>query len=215
MRSGAGSCSRIGRERRFRSLTREVFAMSRTRWFLLALACLAGITPLVAAPSAVLAAPGPSPNKPVVIPIDDTFVAPNLTAQCGFEVWAHVSGTITVKVLPNGIELDHARLTYDFTGPGGATSTHRVENQKYSATLSPDGTLVESITATGELAYHAIVPGSGSLGNNSGREVVQLTWQYDESVGDYVLVDEQVFFDSGPNDEVTADDYAIICGVLG
>jgi hypothetical protein len=214
-RSRAGSRGRIGRERRFRSSTREVFAMSRIRSILLSFACLAGIVPLVAAPSSIAAAPGPNPNKPIVIPVDDTFQAPNLSTQCGFYVEAHVYGSFTFKVLRNGIEMDRLHVTYDFTGPGGTTTTHRVENVKYTATYSADGILVESITASGDLAYHVIVPGSGSLGNNSGHEVVQLTWQYNEGTGEYDLVDEQVWFDSGPNDDVTAEDYAIICGVLG
>jgi hypothetical protein len=214
-RSRAGSRGRIGRERRFRSLTPEVSAMSRTRWLSLVIALLAAIVPSTAFFGAVDAKPG-NPNKPIVIPIDETFQAPNLSNQCGFYVEAHVYGTFTLKVLRNGIEIDRERYDYDFTGPSGVTlsSIHLVTNIKYTATYSPDGRLVESITASGALANHVVVPGYGSLANNSGHEIFQLTWQYDESVGDYVLVDEQVWFDSGPNDELTAAEYAVICAYL-
>ena len=56
---------------------------------------------------------------------------------CGFSVTAHLTGTITFKVLPNGLELDRLRLTYTFTGPGGTTSLGRVENVKYTLTTLP------------------------------------------------------------------------------
>jgi hypothetical protein len=186
--------------------------MSRTRWFLLALAFLVGISALMATPGSGRAAP--APNKPTVLPVDETFLAPNLTNRCGFDVWTHVFGTFTFKVLPNGIELDRLRVQYVFSGPGGSQAVDRIENVKYTATISPDGTRVETITASGALAYHQVVPGHGSIGNNSGREIVQLTWQYDEGLGDYVLVEELVLFDAGPNDEVDDADFAVICAEL-
>ena len=171
---------------------------------------------LLVAVSALLALPGGAlAARPEVISVDETFLAPNLTNRCGFDVWAHVFGTFTFKVLPNGVELDRNRVQYVFSGPGGSLALiNRVENIKYTATTSPDGTLVETITATGTLPFHNVMPGHGSLGNNSGRETIQFTWQYDEELGEYVLVDEQVLFDAGPNDELSDAEFAVICAEL-
>jgi hypothetical protein len=185
--------------------------MSRTRYLLLAMALLVAIVPLVASPGTVGAAPGP--NKPIVLPVDETFPAPRLTNRCGFGVTAHVFGTFTFKVLPNGVELDRIRYQHVFSGPGGSVAFNHVEDVKYTATTSPDGTLVETVTATGTLLYHAVVPGHGAIDNNSGREIFQFTWRYDEELGDYV-VDEVVLFDAGPNNESSDADYAVICAEL-
>lgn len=186
--------------------------MSRTRLLLLAIALLVGMTPLLASPRSGGAAPGS--NQPIVLPVDVTFPAPNLTNRCGVDVTAHVSGTFTFKVLPNGVELDRIRYQHAFSGPGGSLTVNRAENIKFTTTTSPDGTFVDTFTITGTLMYHFVVPGHGSIGNNSGREILQFTWQYDEELEDYVLVDEQVLFDAGPNDELSDADFAVICEQL-
>lgn len=197
---------------RFRSLTPEVYAMSRTRWLLLAMALFVGMTPLMGSPNTVKAAP--NPNKPIVFLVDDTFPAPNLTRRCGFDVTAHVFGAFMVKVLPSGVEIARIHYQHVFSGPGGSVTYNHVESLKFSTTISADGTKVETVTATGTLLYHAVVPGHGSIGNNSGREVFQITWQYDEELGEFVEVDFQVLFDSGPNNELTDAELAVICGEL-
>jgi hypothetical protein len=186
--------------------------MSRAHWLLLVMAFLVGLTALIAAPGTVGAAP--NPNKPIVLPVDETFPAPRLTNRCGVDVTAHVFGTFTVKVLPNGVELDRIRYQHVFSGPGGSVAFNHVENVKFTAITSPDGTLVETVTATGTLLYHAVVPGHGAIDNNSGREIFQITWQYDEELGEYVEEDFQVLFDAGPNNESTDADYAVICAEL-
>ncbi len=186
--------------------------MSRTRWLLLAMAFLVGITPLMASPGTVGAAP--NPNKPIVLPVDETFPAPNLTRRCGFPVTAHVFGTVTIVSTPGGVQIEHVRFEHVFTGPGGSQTVNQIANVKINMTTSPDGTLVETITLTGQLMYHQIVPGTGSIGNNSGRIVEQVTYQYDQELKEWVEVDFQVLFDSGPNDELTAADFALICAQL-
>jgi hypothetical protein len=186
--------------------------MSRVRWFLLALTVFVALAPVLAFPGAAGAAPGA--NKPIVLAVDDTFPAPNLTNHCGFDVWAHVSGTFTVKVLRNGIELDRIRYEHVFSGPGGSFAVNHVENVTLTSTTSADGTQIDTIGVRGTLLYHAVVPGHGSVGNNSGREVIQFTWQYDEQIGDFVLIGEQVLADSGPNDTLNDADYAVICELL-
>jgi hypothetical protein len=186
--------------------------MSRTRWLVLAMALLIGITPLMAPPGTGGAAPGP--NQPVVFPVDETFPAPNLTNRCGVAVTAHVFGTFTVKLLPGGVEIWRIRYQHVFSGPGGSLTVNHIENVKFTATTSPDGTLVETVTATGTLLYHNVLPGHGSIGNNSGREILRFTWQYDEELGEFVLVEFQVLFDAGPNNEVSDAEFAVICEEL-
>lgn len=186
--------------------------MSRARWLLLAIAVLLSMAPMVVSPGAAGAAPGP--NKPIVVPIDRTFPSPNFTNRCGFDVSAHQFGTFTFKVLPNGIEHDKIRYQYVFSGPGGSLPVKVVENVTYTATISPDGTLVESLTVTGMLRFHPVLPGHGALANNSGREISQITLQYDEELGEYVEVDFQVLFDAGTNDPLSDADYAILCAEL-
>ena len=189
--------------------------MTRTRWLVLALVFLAGLTPLIAAPGSVGAAPGPNANKPTVIYIDDTFLAPNLTLQCGFDVWAHFVGTITTSVRRDGVVIDRVNLRRIFTGPGGSLTVVDVGVDKITETISPDGTtVVITVTASGSLPYHQVVPGHGSVGNNSGHEILQVTLEWNEATGEYVEVDFQVLFDAGPNDELTDADFAVICAEL-
>jgi hypothetical protein len=189
--------------------------MSRTCWLLLAMVFLAGLTPLMAAPGSVGAAPGPNANKPTVIYIDNAFLAPNLTVQCGFDVWAHFVGTITTSVQRKGVLMERVNLRRIFTGPGGSLTVVDVGVDKSTETISPDGTtVVISITTTGSLPYHTVVPGHGSVANNAGHEILQITLEWDEAAGEYVEVDFQVLFDAGPNDELGDADYAVICAQL-
>jgi hypothetical protein len=193
----------------------EVDAMSRTRWLLLAMVFLAGLAPLMVAPGSVGAAPGPNSNNPTVISIDDTFLAPNLTAQCGFDVWAHFVGTITTSVQHNGVLIERYNLRRIFTGPGGSLTVVDVGVDKITETISPDGTtVVITIASTGSLPYHTVVPGHGSVVNNAGHEILQIILAWDEAAGEYVEVDYQVLFDAGPNDEPDDADTAVICAAL-
>ncbi len=132
------------------------------------------------------------------------------TSRCGVDIWVHVFGTFTVKVLPNGVEHGRIRYKHVFSGPGGSVSVNHIENVKYTATTSPDGTLVETIKATGQLLYHTVVPGHGTINNNSGHEIIQITWQYDEELGEYVEVDFQVLFEAGPDNNFDDAFWAVI-----
>jgi hypothetical protein len=192
----------------------QVVARGRrsVRRLLLALAIVVVMAPLMPFFGTVGAAQ--SPNQPIVETVDVTFPAPNLTRVCGFDVTAHVFGTFTLKVLPSGVELQKIRFQHVFTGPGGSQTVNRVENVKFTSTTPADGTLVETLTITGTLMYHQVVPGHGSIGNNSGSEILQFTWQYDRELDEYVLVDELVLFDAGPNNELSDADFAVICEQL-
>lgn len=187
--------------------------MSRTRVLLVAMVALVGMIPLIAFPGAAGAAQ--HPNAPVVEDVDVTFPAPNLTARCGFPVTVHVYGTLTVKAHPGGADRVQFRYTHTFSGPGGSVSVNRVENARITLTVSPDGTEVESVTSTGQLMYHNVLPGHGSIANNSGREVFEITWRYDAASDSWVEVEFQSYFDSGPNDGLSDADFAMICDQLG
>jgi hypothetical protein len=58
------------------------------------------------------------------------------------------------------------------------------------------------------------VPGHGTIGNNSGREILEFTWQYDERSGEYVELDFQVLSDAGPNNALSDADFALLCQQL-
>jgi hypothetical protein len=98
-------------------------------------------------------------------------------------------------------------------------TVNRTENIRFSLTILDDGTEVEDLTITGTLMYHMVIPGYGSLANNSGREILQFTWQWDEGEGEgddgaWILIEEQVFFDTGPNNELSDAEFAIICAQI-
>lgn len=186
--------------------------MSRTRLLVIAVIFFVGMTPLLALPGGVGAAQ--NPNKPVVEEVEATFPAPTLTAQCGFDVTAHVYGTLTIKAHPRGADHVQYRYTHTFSGPGGSISVNRVENAKITVTALSDDIEVETFIATGTLMYHLVIPGYGSIANNSGREVFQATWQWDAASEAWLLVDEQILFDAGPNDEFSDADFAAICAEL-
>jgi hypothetical protein len=193
----------------------EVVAMSRIRWFLLAMVLLAGLAPLMPSPDGVRAAPGPNSNKPMVTYIDDTFLAPNLTAQCGFDVWAHFVGTIRSSVRKDGVLIERINLRRIFTGPGGSLTVVDTGVDKITETISPDGTtIVITITSNGSLPYHTVVPGHGTVANNAGHEVIQITLEWDEAAGEYVEFDFQFLADAGPNDDFSDADYVVICAAL-
>jgi hypothetical protein len=186
--------------------------MSRTRFLALTVAVLAALTPLLVSPGPSAAAP--NPNKPVVLTVDETFPAPNLTNHCGFAVMAHVTGTFTIKLLRSGVELDRIRYQHTFSGPGGSVTYNHIENVIFTTSLSTDGTHIDTITSTGTLLYNVVIPGRGSLANNSGREIVQITWHEDPESGEFVEDDFQVLFDTGPNNELTDMEFAVVCAQL-
>jgi hypothetical protein len=169
----------------------------------------------MASSGTVAAAPEAKSNKPTVIYIDDTFEAPNLTRECGFSVTAHFVGTIRVSVQHNGVQIERVNLRRIFTGPVNSLTVIDTGVDKITETVSSDGsTVVLEITSNGSLPYHQVVPGSGSVVNNAGHEVIQVTLQRDEATGDYVEVDSQVLVDAGPNDEITDEDFTVICDYL-
>lgn len=155
-----------------------------------------------------------NPNKPYVEEVDVTFLAPNLTAQCGVDIYANVVGTVTFKDHPDGSTQVRFRYHHIFSGPGGSLTVKRVENANITLTVLPDGTEVENVRTSGALMYHFVIPGYGTIGNNSGHEVYQATWAFDPEADEWILVDEQIFFDAGPNNEISEAEYDLICSLL-
>jgi hypothetical protein len=111
--------------------------------------------------------------------------------------------------------IERINVRWIFSGPGGSQTVVDVGVDKATETISPDGsTVVVTVWSSGSLQFHQVVPGSGSIVNNSDHEIVQITLEWDEASGDYVEVDFQVMFDAGPNDDVSGADFDLICEQL-
>ena len=115
----------------------------------------------------------------------------------------------------NGVQIEWINLRRIFTCPGGSLTVVDTGVDKITETVLPDGnSIVLNITTTGSLPYHQVVPGEGTVGNNAGHEILQITLQWDGAAGEFTEVDFQVPFDVGPNDEVTDEDFAVMCDYL-
>lgn len=169
---------------------------------------------LLVVPVGAVAAQG-NPNAPYREEVDVSFAAPNLTRECGFPVTAHVYGTLTIKAHPSRADRVQVRYMHAFGGPGGSVSVNRVENAWITITVLENGTEIEYLTATGQLMYHNVLPGVGSIGNNSGREVFEVTWRYDEETGKWIEVGFESYHDSGPNNGFSDDEWKLLCSKLG
>jgi hypothetical protein len=150
-------------------------------------------------------------GKPITIPIDDTFVAPRLTANCGFEVTQHITGTIRVTEDPDtGAFLTRIALKRTFSGPGGSLTFPDVGLDKLLSRTIDGDILVDVIASSGVLPFRFVIPGHGIIAANIGRDVVSIT--VDLSTGeelDFVILE-----DAGLNLEFTDEDVAIICDYL-
>ena len=187
--------------------------MLRRRLVLFAMVCLAVMTSVAGFAGNAAARSDPNPNKPVVEIVDVTFPAPTMSAQCGFDVSVNVYGTFTAKVLNNGVLRLQFHYDHTFIGPGGTFSVNHTENIRDMTVVLEDGSMVQTIRATGNLLYHTVVPGYGTIGNNSGNETIQFTSVWNETTEEYELVDVQ-FFDAGPNNELSDEDFQVLCGLL-
>jgi hypothetical protein len=176
------------------------------RRFLVALVAVV----MVALPVGQAAASVPT-GKPVTIPIDDTFVAPNLTAGCGFEVIAHFHGTIRVTEDPEtGAFLARFAIKRDFIGPGGSLTSPDVGLDRLVSQTIDGDVLVLVIASSGSLPYRQVVPGYGVIVANTGLQLVEIT--IDLSTGEEL---DFVFLkDVGLNLEFTDEAQAIICDYL-
>lgn len=165
---------------------------------------------MLALPVGHVAASVPT-GKPTTIPIDDTFVAPNLTANCGFEVIAHFHGTIRVTEDPEtGAFLVRYAIKRDFIGLGASLTSPEVGLDRLVSQTIDGDILVLVIASSGVLPHHLTVPGYGVIDANTGHQIVEIT--IDLSTGEEL---DFVFLkDVGLTIKVTAEEFAIICDYL-
>jgi hypothetical protein len=104
-----------------------------------------------------------------VIPVDDTFVPPQLSAACGFSVTRHVVGTLTIRTFLDSTgsfsrELDQYRLVETLSA-NGQTLVGRT-TQNIQVVLLDDGSYTVAVMGTD---FRASVPGAGISFGSVGR----------------------------------------------
>ena len=160
---------------------------------------------MLAAPRGVVAAP------PEVFPVNDEFVAPFLTEQCGFEVLRRETGTIRVTRDADGnVLLARINVKITLIGPGGTLTYPDVGIDKLLAVEENGTTRIETVMATGILGIRVVVPGEGVVVANVGREIRTIT--FDTVTGEFISFD--VSEDSGLNLAFDDDAIATICAAL-
>jgi hypothetical protein len=163
----------------------------------------------------VPAAAAPPEEKFNLVGVDDEFVDPFLTEQCGFTVLHTVVGTVKESgfVDETGtfvVTQARFRLQHTLVGPTGATLTYPdvgVDKVAYN----PDGT--HTVTSAGILGLRVVVPGEGLVIANVGRLVTTLT--FDPETGE--VVGAVTDFEAGqrPEDFDVAEALAASCAQLG
>jgi hypothetical protein len=181
--------------------------MSRPRTRLLPASLAVAALALLALPLAAAAAP--PEDRFLVEHVDETFVAPVLTAQCGFTVLVRREGTIVFSADP--VEIARIRLTTTFIGPNGATLTSPDVGVDKTLSVVEDaaGNTVVTVQSTGVLFSRITVPGEGVVNANVGREVVRLTF---DAAGN--LVDFEVIEDVGLSRVGDEAELAALCAYL-
>ena len=127
--------------------------------------------PFVLAPAASAVAAQPDRSS---FSVDDTFLS-RTSEDCGFDILAHVEGTIRVVDFLDGdgeqlrTLVTYPSLTYTFTNAAtGESVTSRSPDPEH-LTWHPDGSLTISVTG---LVMHWVVPGEGVIAAQSGRFTV-------------------------------------------
>lgn len=155
--------------------------------------------PLVLGPAAAAVA---APPQFFVVHVDDTF--PSRTSEdCGFEILAHVEGTMRFTDFVDGDGVltrtlaTYPSLTYTFINAetGASVSSRSPDPEHY--TWHADGSLTLWVTG---LAMHWAVPGEGVIAAQSGRFVVTVDPDGEAAESEPV----------GRND----DYHAALCGIL-
>jgi hypothetical protein len=192
-----------------------LFALSRRRAvmrrFLLASAsALALLLTLGLAPAAA----APPEEKFNIIEVDDEFVAPRLTAECGFTVMVTDVGTIKesgfVDEAGNFVVTQASfHITRTFIGPTGASLSVPIVGVD-KIVENPDGTV--TVTSTGINALRQVVPGEGLVLADIGRVVT--TFTFDPETGEEV--EAVTDFEAGqrPEDFDQAEAFAAVCAYL-
>jgi hypothetical protein len=143
-----------------------------------------------------------APPEFQTVPLDDTFIEPNLSNECGFPVQAKLSATIKISIhaLQNGtvIELDrflHATITFTNLNTGASyTSINAGPNH---IVIEPDGTVRNAVS--GIIAIITL-PKEGLVLKNVGRII------FDEN--------GNIIFLAGTAPLVTGGDVSGVCTAL-
>jgi hypothetical protein len=97
----------------------------------------------------VLGAPAAAAQAPEkeVIQVDDTFVDPGLSEECGVEVTIHITGRVTLFAFPDEEKVLQSLTTLNFAGVATAGDNQlRFRDVGADQTrVQPDGTLILSI----------------------------------------------------------------------
>jgi hypothetical protein len=108
-----------------------------------------------------------------VVPIDESFSPPLLSAACGFTVTRDVQGTLTIRTFYDASgafvrELDQYRLVETLSANGKALVGHT--NQNITTRLRADGSFTVAVAGTD---FRVAVPGSGISFGSAGRLVLR------------------------------------------
>src|SRR3954452_17723605 len=143
-----------------------------------------------------------SPPEIQVVNVDDTYVAPGLTRDCGFVVMRNDLGTIRIATFYRDgqpvREVDHYNINHCFTAHGHTIQArdHGLDSTEFhsdgSATLRTIG-----------LAMF-VLPGYGPVEGFAGNFVVEV-----DPYGNETVVHE-----AGQNHPLSPETHAILCGAL-
>ena len=152
------------------------------------LGALVGLLVALALP--LVAAAAPPEDRFVVEHVDATFVAPFLSATCGFTVLVRREGTIVSSADP--VELRRIRLRTTFIGPNGATLTNPDVGVDRTLSVVEDvaGNTVVTAQSTGVLGNRVVVPGEGVVFANAGRVVRQFTFDVAGNLIDFEVIED-------------------------
>jgi hypothetical protein len=145
--------------------------------------------PLVLAPAASAVAAQPDRYS---FTVDDTFLS-RTSEDCGFDIIAHVEGTIRVADFLDGdggqlrTLVTYPSLTYTFTNDATGESVSSRSPDPEHITWHPDGSFAIMVTG---LVMHWSVPGEGVLAAQSGRFTVEVDADGDASESDPVGRDD-------------------------
>jgi hypothetical protein len=159
--------------------------------------------------AALLLAAPVSAGKPVLerVPIDDLFVDDFLSAECGAEITAHVTGHINFRVWldDDGApirELNNYALSVHWTSEHGSLGAKDVGVDR--VTYQADGSIVNVIVGN---VQSINIPGQGRVYADVGQKTLHITFDENGEVTGVELL--------GQAGQHEGDQIAAVCSVLG
>jgi hypothetical protein len=113
-------------------------------------------------------------GAPTFTSVDQTFIDPNLTQMCGFEVQVHVQGKQIIQTATEGnttttqLRVADGPITFTNLANGNSVTLLQTGLQRDTTTVNADGTVTTSISRSGQIA-HLVVPGQGTVFLIAGR----------------------------------------------